>query len=77
MAPYLEATKLLYKDMVAVHKTSAGSLQVGSTTYQVTEAEGSSASLFSRPSPHNFCYVSVDPTSRHVRLWYSAWFPMM
>ena len=47
------------------------------STYQITEAEGQHASLFSRPSPHNFCYVSVDPTSRHVRLWYSAWFPMM
>ena len=38
---------------------------------------GSSASLFPRPSPHNFCYVSVDPIARHVKVWYSAYFPMM
>lgn len=75
--PYLTATRGLYKDLVTVSKTAGGALQVGSFTYSVASASGSSASLFPRPSSHNFCYVTIDPLSRHVKLWYSAWFPMM
>ena len=30
-----------------------------------------------RPSAHNFCYVSIDPTLRHVKYWYHAWTPML
>jgi len=75
--PYLNLTRLLYKDLVAVQKTSAGALQVRSLTFAVHGVDGSSASLFPRPSPHNFCYVSIDPVARHVKIWYAAWFPMM
>ena len=60
-----------------MHKTAAGTLQVSSYTYEISEASGSSASLFSRPSEHNFCYVSIDPVARNAKLWYAAWFPMM
>jgi len=77
MEPYLNLTRSIYKDLVSVHKTGTGALQVSSFTYLVTEVNGSSASLFSRPSEHNFCYITIDPTARHVKLWYSAWFPMM
>lgn len=75
--PYLNLTKAVYKDLVSVHKTAAGTLQVGSLTFAVTDVAGSSCSLFPRPSEHNFCYVTIDPVARHVKLWYSAWFPMM
>lgn len=75
-APYLALTKALYKDFVSVSKV-AGKLQISSQTYQVTSIDGSSAALFPRPGPHNFCYVTVDPLARHVKLWYAAWFPMM
>lgn len=74
---YLKLTKAVYKDMVTVNKSTAGSLQVTSHTFAVESVAGSSASLFPRPSEHNFCYVVVDPLSRHVKIWYSAWFPMM
>ena len=75
--PYLALTKALYKDLVAVSKTAAGALQVSSLTFAVESVDGASSNLFPRPSPHNFCYVVVDPIARHVKMWYSAWFPMM
>jgi len=74
---YLSLTKQLYKDLVTVSKTAAGSLQVSSHTYEVESVTGSSASLFPRQNAHNFCYVAVDPLAKIVKVWYCAWFPMM
>lgn len=75
--PYLQLTKALYKDLVTVNKNASGALQVSSHTFAIESVNGSSASLFSRPSAHNFCYVCVDPIARHVKVWYAAWFPML
>ena len=75
--PYLKLTKAVYKDMVTVNKSAGGSLQVVSNTFLVESVAGSSSSLYPRRGDHNFCYVVVDPVSRHVKIWYSAWFPMM
>ena len=75
--PYFKLTKQVYKDLVTVNKGTSGQLQVSSHTYAVDSVSGSSASLFPRPSPHNFCYVIVDPIARHAKIWYAAWFPMM
>jgi len=75
MTPYLNLTKALYKDLVTVQKTSAGALQVASVAIEVTEVSG--AALFPRQSPHNFCYITIDPAGRQVKCWYAAWFPMM
>jgi len=77
MEPYLELTKGLYKDLVSVHKDGAGQLQVRSLAFQITDVAASAATLFPRESPHNFCYVSIDPVQRHVHYWYAAWFPGM
>jgi len=76
IGPYLNMTKALYKDLVSVHKTAAGTLQVASLTFDVAEVDGSSAGLFPRPSPNNFCYVTVDPAARHAKLFYGAFVPM-
>ena len=62
------------KDLVTVQKTSGGALQIASTVTQVTSI--SECRLFPRDSPHNFCYLSIDPLARHVKCWYAAWFPM-
>ena len=75
--PYLKLTKAAYKDLVTVNKSAGGALQVSSLTFAVESVAGGSASLFPRPSPHNFCYVVVDPVARRVKLWYAAFFPMM
>ena len=74
---YLQLTKAIYKDLVTVNKGVGGTLQVSSHTFAIDAVSGSSASLFSRPSPHNFAYVVVDPLARHVKLWSAAFFPMM
>ena len=75
--PYLKLTKDIYKDLVTVNRSAAGALQVSSLTFAVESVNGASVSLFPRSTPHNFCYICVDPAARHVKLWYSAWFPMM
>merc|ERR1712046_330566 len=75
--PYLETTKALYKDMGTVQKNASGALQVASMAFEITAVAGGSAKLFPRDSPHNFCYVSIDPVARLVKYWYAAWFSMM
>ena len=72
---YLNLTRGLYKDLVAVHKTAAGTLQVSSYTYEISEASGSSASLFS--APRSTTATSPSVVARNAKLWYAAWFPMM
>ena len=52
-----------------------GALQVSSIAVEVTGLAG--ATLFPRESPHNFCYVVIDPVGRQVKCLYAAWFPMM
>lgn len=75
--PYLSLTRALYKDLVTVNKSAGGALQVSSLTFLVESVRGDNAQLFPRASPHNFCYVCVDPAARHVKLWYAAWWPIM
>jgi hypothetical protein len=70
--PYLSLTRALYKDLVTVNKSAGGALQVSSLTFLVESVRGDNAQLFPRASPHNFCYVCVDPAARHVKLWYAA-----
>jgi len=75
MEPYLALTKALYKDLVTVQKTAGGKLQIASLATSVTGISG--CSLFPRESPHNFCYVSIDPIARQVKCWYAAFFSIM
>ncbi|KAL1514952.1 hypothetical protein AB1Y20_004028 [Prymnesium parvum] len=75
METYLSLTKALYKDLVTVQKSSSGALQIASHIVQVTGIVGNQ--LFPRESPHNFCYVSIDPFARQVKCWYGAWFAIM
>lgn len=75
--PYLQLTRAIYKDLVTVNKSAGGTLQVSSLTFLIDSVRGENAQLFPRQSPHNFCYVCVDPIARHVKLWYAAWWPMM
>ena len=77
MGAYLELTKNVYKELVGVHKLATGALAVRSIVLQVADVTSGGAPLFCRPSPHNFCYVSIDPTLRHVKYWYHAWTPML
>ena len=74
VGPYLEAAKLLYKQLLTVQKGAAmGALEVMSVVYKVTRAEGATHPLFPSGSKQNFCYLGVDPMRRQVTVLYSAY----
>ena len=78
VAPYLEAAKLLYKQLLTVQRgAQGGGLEVMSVVYKVTRAEGGAHPLFpsgsSQGSRQNFCYLGVDPMRRQVTVLYSAY----
>ena len=58
-----------------MQKTSGGAMQIASHVTSVSAIKG--CSLFPRESPHNFCYLSIDPIARQVKCWYAAYFPIM
>ncbi|KAJ3043621.1 hypothetical protein HK097_001707 [Rhizophlyctis rosea] len=71
--PYLECTKLIYKDLVSVTKNpTTGKLQVASQVYKIKNATTSVSPLFPIEHPQNFMYVSIDPVRRYVNVWYHA-----
>jgi len=75
--PYLDVTRSVYRDMVAVQKNSTTKeIQVVSMAYQIEELDGTP--LFPQKSQfaHNYCYVIIDPVKRHVTYWYQAHLPM-
>jgi hypothetical protein len=70
--PYLDATKVIYKDLVSVQKDSkTGQLHVTSLVYKVTALDEIGVVYPSR-SRHqqNFSYFLVDPLKRHVIVFY-------
>lgn len=69
---YLDTAKGLYKDLVAVGKDQAsGELRVLSRVYSL---QGSSDfDPFPEMHRQNFLYVAVDPSYRHVNLWWNKW----
>ena len=72
--PYLDAVKLTYKDMLKVYKNAnTGKIQVASHVFRVSSLAG--AGLFPVDNEHNACFVAVDPTTRTVAVWYSAFVP--
>merc|ERR1712023_197704 len=68
---YLEATKLIYKDMVKARKSAeTGQVEITTQAYQVHHVEGA-ADLFPSPNaPNNWCLVLIDPVPRHVTFYY-------
>lgn len=76
VADLLDSTKAVYRDLVRVHRRDdSGALEVRSLVVQVLGVAGQS--LWPRPSPHNFCYVAVDPLHRHATIWYGAFTPLL
>lgn len=72
--PYLQTTKKVYKDMLAVRKNDeTGKLEIVSQIFDLRAAKGGSAELFPSKSPYSFCYIILNPVKRHVTVWYMAW----
>lgn len=69
---YLNTVKGLYKDVVAVSKDSeTNEVKVVSKVYQILPGE--EFNVFLNPHIQDFIYVIVDPSYRHVNLWYHKW----
>ncbi|KAJ9467490.1 hypothetical protein DIPPA_14144 [Diplonema papillatum] len=73
---YKQMAKSVYKDLVSVVKNpDTGRLETCCHVYSIKAIKGASTPpLFGRPqfSNHNFCYLSVNPVSRLVCVWYNA-----
>jgi cilia- and flagella-associated protein 300 len=68
---YLDVTKSIYKDLVAVHKQAdTGEIVVDSEAYLITAFDSSSSSssgtLFSTDSTHNVCIVVISAAKQQV-----------
>ena len=71
VAPYLNATKSIYKELVSVRRNkSTQSVEVCSDVYRVSASE---PSLFPNTSDHNLCVASIDASKRQVTVFYSGW----
>jgi hypothetical protein len=68
----LNTVKGFYKDVVAVSKDSeTNEVKVVSKVYQILPGE--EFNIFLNPHIQDFIYVIVDPSYRHVNLWYHKW----
>ena len=69
---YLDTAKQLYKELVTVRKSkNTGNSVVASIPIAVKSVTG--ISLFpDQDSPHNSCYLVVDPQRRSVKYWSAA-----
>jgi Domain of unknown function (DUF4498) len=67
IAVYKEATRALYKDLIAVQKDAAGTIVVRSNVYKVKQLKTASRELFTRPHRNNFCYLIFDPATAICR----------
>lgn len=76
LEPYLDATRRLYKELVAVQRGEGGRVEVASAVYAVRglTLEGGQA-LFPVAARNSFCYLCMDPMRRVVRVWYHAAVP--
>ncbi|CAH3034127.1 unnamed protein product [Porites lobata] len=74
--PYLETTKIIYKDLISVHKDpSTKKLQVGSVVLKVSVQDEQGAQVYPSLSPHDqsFAYMCISPLKRHVYVWSHSW----
>lgn len=69
--PYLETTKLLYKDLVKARKNPENSqIEITTQAYQVNRVD-EAMDLFPNPyAPNNWCLMLVDPVPRQVTFYY-------
>lgn len=64
----------MYKQLLSVVKNESGKMSIASVVVKVTNWEADTP-LFPGDSPHNSCYVVVDPLKRTVSVVYSAFVP--
>jgi hypothetical protein len=76
LQPYLDATKLVYKDVVAACKDpQTGKAMTYSQVYQLTDivtSENSNLFLSKKYPQVNTCYLSIDKFRRTITILYST-----
>ncbi|XP_032214723.1 cilia- and flagella-associated protein 300 isoform X2 [Mustela erminea] len=75
LPPYLQTTKLLYKDLVSVRKNpQTKKIQITSSVFKVT-AYDSAGMCYPSTKSHEqtFSYFIVDPIKRHVHVLYHSY----
>lgn len=75
LSPYLETTKLIYKDLVSVRKNpQTKKIQITSSVFKVT-AYDSVGMCYPSTKSHEqtFSYFIVDPIMRHVHVLYHCY----
>jgi len=71
LAPYLETTKALYKDLLSVVRPQGSDrIEVLSAVYCVRGLQGGGADLFPQPHDNNFCYVVLDTARKTATVLY-------
>ena len=69
---YLDVVKGLYKDLVSVGKDNeSNEIKILSKVFQLTK--GPQFAAFENLHLQDFLYVVVDPSYRHVNIWYYKW----
>ncbi|PFX32532.1 uncharacterized protein C11orf70 homolog [Stylophora pistillata] len=74
--PYLETTKIIYKDLLSVFKDpTTKKLQVGSVVLKVSAQDEDGSQLYPSLTPHDqsFAYMCINPLKRHVYIWCHSW----
>lgn len=75
VAEYLDCTKTLYKDLVAVAKDpETKEIKSLSIVYRVKTIKGG-VNIKPLDHPQSFFYVLVDPQNWHVTLLHNTWTP--
>jgi len=70
---YLNVTKCFYKDLVSAEKCSiTGDLMIKSYVLEILNIEDSNIYQV-QSHPQNFFYLIINPTHKHVHLWYHKW----
>ncbi|XP_059035131.1 cilia- and flagella-associated protein 300 isoform X1 [Mustela lutreola] len=75
LPPYLQTTKLLYKDLVSVRKNpQTKKIQITSSVFKVTAYDSAGVCYPSTKShEQTFSYFIVDPIKRHVHVLYHSY----
>eukprot|EP00823_Brevimastigomonas_motovehiculus_P005449 TRINITY_DN4027_c2_g1_i1.p1 TRINITY_DN4027_c2_g1~~TRINITY_DN4027_c2_g1_i1.p1 ORF type:complete len:392 (+),score=211.10 TRINITY_DN4027_c2_g1_i1:52-1227(+) len=76
IVPYLDTTKLLYKDFLRVFKNqNTDKLEIANSIFEIKDWKSEGAALFASRSPFNLCFVSIDTEKRHVTFFHYCFLP--
>lgn len=73
---YKNAIKVLYKELLTVHKSSqSGRVEITSAVFHIVEAENKEPCLFPHKNKFNWCYVVLTKASNSITVVYKPYQP--